>query len=62
MGIPTIVPLTSKQGFATWPAQTTDEETIAVFDMFYEGGMMFVGEITVQGGKYWLFKNPVSVK
>ena len=60
MGVPTVIPMTTKQGFATWPAQNTDAETMAVFDMFYEGGMLFVGEITIKGGKYWMFKQPKS--
>lgn len=60
MGIPTVIPLCSKQGFTTWPAQDREEDTFAVFDMFYEGGFMFVGEITIKGAPYWVFKQPVK--
>ena len=60
MGVPTVIPMTSKEGFATWPAQDSDMATLAVFDQFYAGGMFFVGEITIDGGKYWLFKQPTG--
>ena len=60
MGAPTIAPITSKHGFATWPSQPSDEDTLAVFDQFYESGFAFVGEITMDGGKYWMFKQPVT--
>lgn len=58
MGNPTIIPMTSAKGFCTWPAQKREEDTMSVFDMFYEGGFSFVGEITIDGAPYWMFKQP----
>jgi hypothetical protein len=56
MGAPTVTPIVSKRGYAMWPAQSTNDEIMAVFDIFTETGFVFVGEITVIDAKYWLFK------
>lgn len=59
MGAPTVVPQVSREGWAIWPAQPSSPDTLATFDLFTSSGFTFQGEITIDGAKYWLFKQPV---
>ena len=58
MGAPTVIPQTSKQGWAMWPAQPSEPDTMATLDLFTDAGFEFRGEVTISGAKYWLFKKP----
>ena len=58
MGVPVVIPQVSKEGWAIWPAQPNEQDTLATLDLFTLNGFAFHGEVTIDGAKYWVFKQP----
>ena len=57
--VPVVDAQLSEEGFYLWPTPKIEEETLKIFDQAYGAGAAFVGEVTMRGSSYMVFKKPV---